>query len=67
MTKLITSAHTAIFHWVEASANSLPTGSLRPERERVEYHEKHPRPADQDGLVDCVIPLPSHEQTIRQR
>ena len=30
MTKLITSAHTAIFHWVEASANSLPTGSLRP-------------------------------------
>ena len=54
MTKLITNAHTAIFQWAKACASSLPTESLSPNPERVQYHEEHPEPVDQDAL-SCHI------------
>ena len=49
MTKLITSAHTAIFQWVTTCASSLPTGEPEAQPERVQDHEEHPEPVDQDA------------------
>jgi hypothetical protein len=44
MTKLITSAHTAIFQWVKASASSFPTGSLRPNPNEFNITKRTPNP-----------------------
>ena len=52
MTKLITNADTAIFQWAKASPSSLPTRSLEAQPERVQDHEEHPKPVDQDDLLD---------------
>ena len=44
MTKLITSAHTAIFQWARASARSLPTESLRPNPNELNMTKSTPNP-----------------------
>ena len=44
MTKLITSAHTAIFQWVTTCASSLPIGSLRPNPNEFRITKSTPNP-----------------------
>ena len=44
ITKLITSAHTAIFQWVTTCASSLPTGSRRPNPNEFKITKSTPNP-----------------------
>ena len=44
MTKLITSAHTAILQWAKASASSLPILSLRPNPNEFNITKSTPNP-----------------------
>ena len=44
MTKLITSAHTAIFQWAKAAASSFPTVSLRPNPNAFKITKSTPNP-----------------------
>ena len=51
MTKLITNAHTAIFQWAEGLCQQLADRKPEAQPERVQYHEEHPKPVDQDTLT----------------
>ncbi len=44
MTKLITTAHTAIFQLAKACASNLPTGSLRPNPNEFNITKSTPKP-----------------------
>ena len=44
MTKLITSAHTAIFQWARACPRSFPTESRRPSPNELNITKSTPKP-----------------------
>ena len=51
-TKLITSAHTAIFQWAKACASSFPTESLRPNPNAFKMTNSTPNPLISSLRVD---------------
>jgi hypothetical protein len=52
MTKLMISAHAAIFQWAKACASTLPTGSLRPNPNAFNITKSTPNPLIRTLWVD---------------
>ena len=51
MTKLVTSAHRAIFQWAKPCPSSLPTGSLSPSPNEFKITKSTPNP-----LIRTIVP-----------
>src|SRR6478752_4980678 len=67
MTKLVTSAHVAIFQWAKPCPSILPIGSLRPKPNEFKMTKRTPNPLIRTTVPDCdVMPLPSHEDDLYQ-